>query len=55
MFNHVPSMAAFGVVAFVHPASHAGRAAGHQAAAHGSVVIAKAAPTDAPAHVAARK
>jgi hypothetical protein len=51
MFNHAMFVAAFGIVAFVivfvHPPSHAGRAAVQQAAAHTSVA-AGAAAADAP-------
>jgi hypothetical protein len=44
MFNHLPSIAAFGFVAFllvfVHPASQASRTATRQAAAGGMIVAA---------------
>jgi hypothetical protein len=59
MFNHVLSIAAFGIVAFVvmfaHPVSHGGRAAERLTAASGGAVTAKAAAGDAPAHLAASK
>jgi hypothetical protein len=59
MFNYTMSVAAFGfvafVLAFVHPASQAGRAAAQQVAMAGSIVAASAGPADGRPHLAPSK
>jgi hypothetical protein len=60
LFNHVLSLAAaFGFVAFVlvfvHPASHAGRAAVHQTSAGSAVAAIAASDADVRSHLAATK